>query len=442
MRISIIPEDKKIIVDGKSVDLEPNAPWDFDDIHDGKQIHAIQWKDGYGELEYENIPGKPALPNKAFDESEFDTIVKPYVDFFNKFLTIYEQKQLESALKEEENIAKQIEELNLDKLEKEAQLVIIEDLQRQNKELRDEKDVLEEERSRLEQAEMFNQQTALMELEREKIARESEYSALEAQKAEEYFKNRAFELQKIYDSLYENFEKEKEAFIEERKKYQELLQKQRDLLELEKDDVYNLIEMNNKEVQKRTEELEQYVMLNDERTMVDKSEFEYQKQLIELEEQRLEKEKLDNQLSILQSRSNLELEQQFFDQQKKTELEFLLKEREDLFKSKEDLEQREENVKDLKVVFEETYEDVNKLKQYYKDKIFESRMVDNTKLLDIKNNVKNENSIEDVLEIIEQIDPEKLYTTLTSTEKNENQVFVDKAVKWFSALKEVLDKNT
>ena len=62
MRISIIPEDKKIIVDGRTVDLEDDAPWDFDD----ETIHAIQWRDGRGELEYEDTPGEDPAPNKVF----------------------------------------------------------------------------------------------------------------------------------------------------------------------------------------------------------------------------------------------------------------------------------------------------------------------------------------------------------------------------------------
>ena len=121
MRISIIPEDKKIIVDGKTVDLEDDAPWGFDD----ETIHAIQWRVGRGELEYEDIPGEEPVANKVFGDDEFDTIVQPYLDYFNSFLTLYEQKELAAALAEEENLAAQIEELNLDNQKKKHNLSLL-----------------------------------------------------------------------------------------------------------------------------------------------------------------------------------------------------------------------------------------------------------------------------------------------------------------------------
>ena len=49
MRVTIIPQDNRIIVDGKTVDLDDNdIRWTFDDEH----IHAIQWRNGKGEIEY------------------------------------------------------------------------------------------------------------------------------------------------------------------------------------------------------------------------------------------------------------------------------------------------------------------------------------------------------------------------------------------------------
>ena len=83
MRVSIIPEDKRIIVDGKTVDLDDNdIRWEFDDQH----IHAIQWKNNKGEIEYEDVDGEDPLPNKPLGEEDFDTIIKPYIDFFNDLL--------------------------------------------------------------------------------------------------------------------------------------------------------------------------------------------------------------------------------------------------------------------------------------------------------------------------------------------------------------------
>ena len=86
MKISIIPQDNRIVVDGKTVDLDDNdIRWEFEDEH----IHAIQWKDSMGEVEYEDEIGKDPLPNKSFGQDEFDTIVQPYLSFFEKFYTIF-----------------------------------------------------------------------------------------------------------------------------------------------------------------------------------------------------------------------------------------------------------------------------------------------------------------------------------------------------------------
>lgn len=449
MRISIIPEDKVIIVDKKTLDLEPSAPWDFDDMHDGKQIHAIQWKDGHGELEYEDIPGQEPLPNKVFDESEFDSIIKPYLDYYNEFLTVYEQKALESALKEEENIARQIEELNLDKLEKEAQLVIIEDLQRQNKELRDQQDLLQDEKSRLEQAEIYNQQTALMQLEREKIARESEYSALEAQKAEEYFKNKALELQKAYDTLYENFEKEKEAFIEERKQYQELLQMERKKIEKDIDESEKQFERENEERRKQFEEEEKMMMLKEEELELNKAELEIQRQSIDLQWHE-NKELLDKfKEKVQKTVQNLEMMTEHFEHEMELEREVLMREQEDILKKSAD----QADVDALDKILDELADEADKKYRAIQSKQFENTIDSNSyvneleKIIDDtqeRNEIESgvDYSVNDILTLMDQIDPEKLYTTLTKNENDENEFPVEKAVKWFSALKDVLDKNS
>ena len=53
-----------------------------------------------------------------------------------------------------------------------------------------------------------------------------------------------------------------------------------------------------------------------------------------------------------------------------------------------------------------------------------------------------EYSVNDILSMMDEIDPEKLYSTLTDQERGDGtEIPLDKAVKWFAALKEVLDKN-
>lgn len=446
MRISIIPEDKKIIVDGKTVDLEDDAPWGFDD----ETIHAIQWRDGRGELEYEDIPGEEPVANKVFGDDEFDTIVQPYLDYFNSFLTLYEQKELAAALAEEENLAAQIEELNLDKLEKEAQLVIIEDLQKQNKELREEREELYDVQTKAEQARIYDKQTALIELEREKAARESERAVLEAQKADEFFEKKSLELAKKYDELFLDFEKEKEAFIEERKQYQELLQMERDKMDRETEHLEKSILEDEREKDLRRAQEEKYRALEDEQIEISKMELEMQKQGLEvawsdaqfaLEEVNRERERM---------RLDHEQEQLKFKQQIDQEMDIIMRSHEEVLK-KMDVEQTNDELDDA---LEREFERAElEYREAQRAKLIEAQKAENTDASELTKLASEslerqelesgqEYSVNDILSMMDEIDPEKLYTTLTDEERGDGtEMPLDKAVKWFAALKEVLDKN-
>ena len=446
MRISIIPADKKIIVDGKTVDLEDDAPWGFDD----ETIHAIQWRDGRGELEYEDIPGEEPEPNKVFGDDEFDAIIQPYLDYFNSFLTLYEQKELATALAEEENLAAQIEDLNLDKLEKEAQLVIIEDLQKQNKELREEREELYDAQSKAEQARVYDNQTALIELEREKAAREAEKAALEAQKADEFFEKKSLELAKKYDELFHDFEKEKEAFIEERKQYQELLQMERDKMERETELLEQNILEDQKEKELRRLQEEKVRALEEEELEIAKIELEMQKQGLEvawgdaqfaLDEVNREREraKLDH-----------EQEQLKYQQRIDQEMDVIMRSHEEVLKKMDN----EQTYDELDDALEREFEKAElEYREAQRAKLIEAQKAEN---IDPKGLSKlaseslerqelesgQEYSVNDILTLMDEIDPEKLYTTLTDEERGDGtEMPLDKAVKWFAALKEVLDKN-
>ena len=446
MRISIIPADKKIIVDGKTVDLENDAPWDFDD----ETIHAIQWKDGRGSLEYEDIPGEDPVPNKIFGDDEFDTIVQPYLDYFNTFLTLYEKKELAAAIAEEENLAAQIEELNLDKLEKEAQLVIIEDLQKQNKELREEREELYDAQTRAEQARVYDRQTALIELEREKAAREAERAGLEAQKADEFFEKKSLELAKKYDELFHDFEKEKEAFIEERKQYQELLQMERDKMEREAELLEKGILEDEQERELRRAQEDKVRELESEELEISKIELEMQKQGLEvawsdaqfaLEEVNREREKM---------KLDHEQEQALYKQKFEEEMDLVMRSHEEVLK-KMDIEQTNDELDDaLEREFERAeleYREAQRAKLIEAQKAENTDPTELTKLASESLERKEleggqEYSVNDILSMMDEIDPEKLYTTLTDEERGDGtEMPLDKAVKWFAALKEVLDKN-
>lgn len=444
MRISIIPQDKKIIVDGRTVDLDDDAPWGFDDDN----IHAIQWKDGRGELEYEDILGEDPVPNKVFGEDEFQDIIEPYLQYYHTFLDEYEQRELQAALLEEENLANQIEELNLDKLEKEAQLTIIEDLQRQNKELRDERNDLYEEKSKADQALVYEKQTALIELEREKAARESERVGLEAQKADEFFEKKSLELSKKYEELYHDFEKEKEAFIEERKQYQELLQMEREKIEREENESMKQLALEDEERKQKELAMDKVRMIEEEELEITKIELALQKQALEITEQENKEVKDEILLARQRIQDAMELEREQFEKEKEQELEIIMRAHEDLLKKMEVEEAYDELDDSVEREFEKAEVEYKKIQR---EKIAESQsdfrkdeeieiIRSNTERQRIENSP--EKSIDEILTLMDDIDPEKLFTVLTDSEREENDFPVDKAVKWFATLKEVLDKNS
>ena len=96
MRVTIIPEDKFIRKD----DIMINLPeWNFDDSN----IHAIQWYDTEGEIEYK---GTPNPPNTSFQDT---SILEPYINALEEYLdaqsTIISPPPSPQALTPEEKLA-------------------------------------------------------------------------------------------------------------------------------------------------------------------------------------------------------------------------------------------------------------------------------------------------------------------------------------------------
>lgn len=68
MKVTVVPIDKTIIVDGRALNLAFAAPAD---------LHALQWLDNQGWLEF--VGGRA---NQTLAAEDYATIVKPYVDIF------------------------------------------------------------------------------------------------------------------------------------------------------------------------------------------------------------------------------------------------------------------------------------------------------------------------------------------------------------------------
>ena len=83
MRVTIIPSDKWIRKDNLSAHL---SEWNFDD----SDIHAIQWYDTEGEIEYN---GRPPRNEVITDES----ILQPYVDALDEYLILVELEKTKQS---------------------------------------------------------------------------------------------------------------------------------------------------------------------------------------------------------------------------------------------------------------------------------------------------------------------------------------------------------
>lgn len=80
MRVTVIPPDRWIRRDDVSAKL-PN--WPFDDA----TIHAIQWYEIEGEIEYN---GRPKPPNELFTDP---AILQPYLDALDEYV----QQQIQTS---------------------------------------------------------------------------------------------------------------------------------------------------------------------------------------------------------------------------------------------------------------------------------------------------------------------------------------------------------
>jgi len=446
MRVTIIPEDKRIIVDKRTVDLDDDdIRWEFDDSH----IHAIQWRDGRGELEYEDVIGEQPIPNKIFGDDEFDTIVQPYLDFYSEFLTAKEQKQLEEALAEEERIASEQEELIADKAEKDAQIAFIEDLQRQNREVRDQNDILNDELAVALEQRNFQERTAEIEQRRKQLEYEEELTATKVMKVEEYIQKINKDMQKKFDDLLLEFEKEKEAFMEERKMYNELLEKEKDQIEAEYDAVQAQIQREDEEREEARRVAEAWEDLEKESIQQTRLEMEIQTRNLEATVEEMEFDLAEIRQERDTTMARLEAEREEFELIKQQELDEIARARElleqDLVAAELDKDIQDEAdfmLPDNLEIFEEEYRQMQQSKmedlQLKTDSI--EQTVDDIEFFNQRQASKTEHSINDIVQMMTDIDPEKFYTTLTDDEREENQFPVDKAVQWFAALKEVLDK--
>jgi len=443
MKISIIPQDNRIVVDGKTVDLDDNdIRWEFEDEH----IHAIQWKDSMGEVEYEDEIGKDPLPNKSFGQDEFDTIVQPYLSFFEKFLTVTEQNELEAILEEEERLANDIKESDLNKMQEEENILMIEDLQLQNKEVRQNYmqiaaelgDVLEEKK--------VTEQQLKLEYDKELFEKDQLLKQQEHAKIEEFFKKKSADFLANLEKLEEDFNSQKENLAEEKKQFNDYIQKYRDTLEKESEEINEQL-LEGKRNAEKDKILKEKSQANAEESMsIMRAANELEQQSMELafEELELEKTRLRNERRLEIERIKL-LEDELEKEKENIELSYI-QEREEILKydMKDDAELTFYQWQ-LKDTAELEADYIKKQQDKFDDYIAEREgtyrdIEERVRLKEIEG--KSElKEIEDVSSILDEINPEEFYQSLTDDQRDSNSFPVEKATAWFKKLKEVMEKN-
>jgi myosin heavy subunit len=176
MRVTVIPPDKTITIDGRQIRFSPED-WDFDDDH----IHAIQWFDNHGEIEWVTTD----------DNEELVTIgmVQPYIDLYLDEIPRIEKVRIEREENERKQLQSEVDErVNADR-EKQILLQRIRETADENRQLAKkahEKD-LEKERLKLQ----IEDKERELEIERELKAKELEKARIDAEIALAEEKSRA-----------------------------------------------------------------------------------------------------------------------------------------------------------------------------------------------------------------------------------------------------------
>ena len=441
MRVSIIPEDKRIIVDGKTVDLDDNdIRWKFDDEH----IHAIQWKNNKGEIEYEDVDGEDPLPNKPLGEDDFDTIIKPYIDFFNEFLTIAEKRELQFSLENEERIANELNELNLSKLQEEENIVIINDLQDQNRKVREDYEKIADELEQVLEERSISERELRLQHEREIYEKNLELQSEETTKIDEYFRKKSSDFTNHIESLIEELENQKEEFLEEKKQFAVYIQEYKSSIEQEVDEIQKTIasDMIQREIADQITEKQR--LADEEQIILMRQTSELEQQSLELafEELKQEKTRIMRERRLELQRNELN-EKQLDAEREELLLDVALRREKDLedkidkdeqnalqdWQSNESFRIEQDYIKKQKEKFEDY---INERQGTYRD--IEERI----KLMNLENDSNGPN---DISSILDEMDPEDFYASLTDEQRETNSFPVQKATAWFNKLKEVMERN-
>ena len=448
MRVTIIPSEFKIQVDGRPVLLDKET-WDFGDDH----IHAIQWFGDNGHIEFVTTD-----PNEVIEDIE---IIQKYLDVFFEEIPKIEQIRIQNE--EQRRAEEQFYEEEKAKNEKEKS-----ELRRKIKETSEENARLRQKRS--EDSVLKTEELVEKENQERKLRIEAELLALENARIKKeqdiVMREKAFK---------EHFEKEHAEFLKASKKTSETTEKAGEIfadylttLEEKKKALEEEVKLNYEFIDNKEKQVNEELKIREEQNR--KILEEQNKLAIKLkEEQRLAEEKIKlEQLEIEQRREELlkqyQLSEQDIDlviQKQGEDFEKLLSERErfkeeqrlsdeeieqrkkELELYKQDLYLRESSIREKEVNFEREkneYIQVAEVELYEKRKrIATESLLSETTRSEIERQAKLEAS-ESIKKIAEDADPLEVFRLIGSSPDFDISSFpVEKLIGWFSLLKKTKD---
>lgn len=190
MRVTIIPSEKKVVVDGRPIVFDS---WNFNDGH----IHAIQWSHDRGHIEFITRD-----PNQEIESLDY---IQKYLDIF--FDEIPKIEQIRMKREEEERQRKEQEIIDLQGVDEEKEQLrkMVEHTIEENRKIREAKLALEAQRTK-EIVESENEARRLeiekqrLEAENKRISSEQEISARE-KFWNEHFQKQNEDLLKAHDEI-------------------------------------------------------------------------------------------------------------------------------------------------------------------------------------------------------------------------------------------------
>lgn len=417
MRVSVIPTDKIIIIDGTGIEIED---WNFDDKH----IHAIQWMHDKGHIEL-----KTTEPNIEINDISF---VQPYIDAYTSTLPSIKEKAL--LAKEEERLRREQQEEEkrkyLEEVEREREQV--NNLIEQNKKIREEKMRLEAEKSSLIEEIDNTKHHYDIELERKELEKQAELQAAKHNATIRELIDKDTNILSNYERLKAQLEEEILASKKEQEKFEELIETHQKSIDLEREKLKEKAILLQQDIDAERKKIQDHYLLSQELFDNEKLQLEYEKESVKLMRDQLN---LDNKEVV--QKSNL-LQQEYESAAKMLELE--------QFEFDQKIEDFMVQRKEYEEISGIKLEELNAFKEEQQDVIESSvkniESINENIQKEVISNLEYEDvSIEELLNIMNDLDPEKVYTSLTSGEIDENNFPVEKAIVWFSALKKAMDNN-